>query len=73
MIYKRYSSEGNIYDWCIEFKYFFQAGLSDSRLRLCSEPEAASIYWQSVTTLFARADQPPVLKPYMVVDLGGIL
>ncbi|XP_060571607.1 heat shock 70 kDa protein 12B-like isoform X1 [Ruditapes philippinarum] len=48
-----------------------EAGLSDSRLRLCSEPEAASIYWQSVTTLFARADQPPVLKPYMVVDLGG--
>lgn len=48
-----------------------EAGLADSRLRLCSEPEAASIYIQSITTIFAKADQPEVGIPYMVIDLGG--
>lgn len=54
-------------------KTFLQAGLADARLRLCSEPEAASIYIQSITTIFAKSDQPLVGTPYMVVDLGGIL
>ncbi|XP_045181826.2 heat shock 70 kDa protein 12B-like [Mercenaria mercenaria] len=48
-----------------------EAGLADSRLKLCPEPEAASIYWQTVSSVFARGDQPQAGTSYMVVDLGG--
>lgn len=48
-----------------------EAGLSDRRLRLCREPDAAAIYCQSVKSLFPSPDQPEKEVPYMVIDLGG--
>lgn len=48
-----------------------EAGVSDRRLRLCKEPDAAGIYCQCAKTLFPDPKDPKKETPYMVLDLGG--